>query len=75
MGLSRILNIEETTGITPDSQTRTEYVVTFLTEETSGSKTIRIPEDEFTPAVARQRAESRAEELDAAFAAPDDGDR
>jgi hypothetical protein len=67
MGLAEIIDIEETQTVLDTGELGTEFIVRFTTEETSGSKTVRIPEEEFGPDVARQRARERAKEIDAAF--------
>jgi hypothetical protein len=69
MGLAEIVDITQTQEPSQTGELVTVFEVEFLTEETSGLKTVTVPEDEFTPAVARERAESRADELDAAFTA------
>jgi len=67
MGLSEIVDITQTQAPDETGALETVFEVSFLTEATSGLKTVEVTEDEFTPEVARQRAEERAEELDAAF--------
>lgn len=67
MGLQEIVDIRETTSVDAQGGLETVFQVVFTTEETSGSKTIEIPADEFSPDVARQRAQERAEELDQAI--------
>lgn len=67
MGLSEIVDITQTQAPDETGELETVFEVSFLTEATSGLKTVEVTEDEFTPEVARQRAEERAEELDAAF--------
>jgi len=67
MGLSEILDITETQQPNEQGELERVFQVSFLTEETSGEKTIDIPESEFSPDVARQRASEKAQEIDAAF--------
>jgi hypothetical protein len=67
MGLSEILDIAETQQVGPQGDLQRVFRVTFLTEETSGSKTVDITADEFSPELARQRAQEQAQEIDAAF--------
>jgi hypothetical protein len=67
MGLSEIVDITQTQQPDQTGALQTVFEIEFLTEATSGLKTITVSEDEFTPDVARQRAEERAEEIDAAF--------
>jgi len=67
MGLADILNVEETRQPGPTGALEKTFRVTFTTEETSGSKTVDIPEEDFSPEFARQQAAERAEEIDAAF--------
>lgn len=67
MGLSEILDITETQQPNAQGELETVFRVSFLTDETSGAKTIEIPGDEFTAELARERAAERADELDAAF--------
>jgi len=47
-------------------QLQDAFQVVFLTEATSGRKTLEIPADDFTPDTARARAEEQARQLDAA---------
>ncbi len=47
-------------------QLQDAFQVVFLTEQTSGRKTIEIPASDFTPDTARARAEERARQLDTA---------
>lgn len=68
MGLDEILDITETQEPGPQGELRRVFVVSFTTEQTSGSKTVRIPAADFSPELARERAQQRAEEIDAAFA-------
>jgi len=67
MGLSQLLDITETQQPSPTGELERVFQVRFQTEETSGAKTIDIPAEDFTPELARARAEERAEEIDAAF--------
>jgi len=67
MGLSEILDITETQQPNEQGELERVFQVSFLTEETSGEKTVDIPEGEFSPDVARQRASEKAREIDAAF--------
>jgi len=67
MALAEILDIATRTVPTPTGDIETVLVVSFLTEATSGTHTIQIPEADFSPQVARQRAEDRAAEIDAAI--------
>jgi predicted alternative tryptophan synthase beta-subunit len=69
MGLSEIIDITQTQQPSETGELETVFEIEFLTEETSGLKTVTVPEDEFTPEVGRERAVERAEELDAAFTA------
>jgi hypothetical protein len=69
MGLAEIVDITQTQRPSETGELETVFEVEFLTEETSGLKTVTVPEAEFTPEVARARAEERAQELDAAFTA------
>jgi hypothetical protein len=71
MGLSEILDIDETQQVGPQGELQRVYRVTFLTQETSGSKTVDIPAEDFTPELARQRAEQQAAEIDQAFTGGD----
>jgi len=71
MGLSEIVDITQTQAPDETGQLVTVFEVEFLTEATSGLKTVTVTEEEFTPEVARQRAQERAAELDEAFG--DDG--
>lgn len=67
MGLNEVIDITETQQPGPTGELQRVFRVTFTTDETSGSKTVDIPEEDFSPDVARQRAQERAEEIDAAF--------
>lgn len=67
MGLREVIDITQTERPDETGQLETVFEVSFLTEETSGLKTITVPETEFSPEVARSRASERAEEIDAAF--------
>lgn len=70
MGLSEVIDIRETQQ--PDGRgdlVRT-FVVEFLTEETSGPKSIRIPANEFSPELARERASEEAKAIDQAVSPP-----
>jgi len=66
MGLREILNIRQVEVTDEVGQLQDAFQVVFLTEATSGRKTIEIPADEFQPDTARARAEERARQLDAA---------
>jgi len=66
MGLAEITDITETSQVDDTGQLVSAFEVSFLTEETSGRKTVTVLADEFTPELARERAETRAEELDQA---------
>lgn len=70
MGLDELLDIDEIQVPGATGELQRTFEVSFTTEQTSGSKTIQIPADEFTPDVARQRASEEAEEIDAAFVTP-----
>jgi len=67
MGLEEILDITEQTQPGPQGQLQRVFLVRFSTENTSGAFSVEVPEDEFSPEMARQRAEERAQELDDAF--------
>lgn len=74
MGLAEIIDIVEVRQPGPTGELQTVFRVTFTTERTSGSFTVEIPADEFAPDVARQRAQERAQEIDAAFTESSDGE-
>lgn len=67
MALSEILGVRET--VKPNQQGGLDdvFVITFSTEATSGTHTIRVPVDDYSPELARERAEERARDIDAAF--------
>ena len=67
MGLQEILDIQETQTVDETGEVVTVFEVSFTTEETSGSFTVDVPEESFTPEVALERARERAEEVDATF--------
>jgi hypothetical protein len=66
MGLREILNIRQVEVTDEVGQLQDAFQVVFLTEATSGRKTLEIPADEFQPDTARARAEEQARQLDAA---------
>jgi len=66
MALREILNIRQVETTNEVGQLQDAFQVVFLTEETSGRKTLEIPASDFTPDTARARAEERARQLDAA---------
>jgi hypothetical protein len=72
MGLNEILDIQETQVPGPQGNLETTFRVVFTTEQASGSFTVDIPAEDFTPEVARQQASERADEIDAAFTTPDE---
>jgi len=72
MGLSEVIDIRETQQPNNRGELERAFVVEFLTDETSGPKTVTIPEDEFSPEVARQRAAEKAQEIDDVFTSGDD---
>lgn len=67
MGLNEIVDIQEISR--PDDTGGLEQLlrVTFTTDLASGTFEVDIPEDDFTPELARERAEEKAEDIDAAF--------
>lgn len=69
MGLDQILDITETQVPGPQGNLVKQFQVIFTTEATTGSFTVEIPADEFSPDAARAQAEARAEEIDQAFQA------
>jgi len=68
MGLNEIVDIQEISRPDPTGGLSRIYRVTFTTDEASGTFEVDIPEDDFTPELARERASARADEIDAAFA-------
>lgn len=67
MALEEIIDIAEIRQPGPTGELETFERVTFTTEETSGSFVVDIPEEDFSPDVARDMAADKAEEIDAAF--------
>jgi hypothetical protein len=66
MGLREILSISQSVEVTDQGDLRDTFVVKFLTEATSGAKSVTVPAADFSPEVAQARAEERATEIDAA---------
>jgi hypothetical protein len=66
MGLREILSISQSVEVTDQGDLRDTFVVKFLTEATSGTKSVTVPASDFSPEVARAAAEERATEIDAA---------
>jgi hypothetical protein len=66
MALREILNIRQVEVTDEVGQLQDAFQVVFLTEQTSGRKSIEIPAADFTPDTARARAEERARQLDTA---------
>jgi hypothetical protein len=67
MGLNEIVDIQEISR-PDDTGGLTQLLrVTFTTDQASGTFEVDIPEDEFSPDLARSRASEKAEDIDAAF--------
>jgi hypothetical protein len=66
MGLEEILTISQSVEVDDQGELQDTFVVKFLTEATSGAKTVTVPASDFSPEVARARAEERATEIDSA---------
>lgn len=72
MALNEIVDIQEINRPDPTGGLERVYRVTFTTDEASGTFEVDIPEEDFSPEAARAQATQRAEEIDAAFTAPED---
>jgi hypothetical protein len=66
MGLEEILTISQSVEVDDQGELQDTFVVKFLTEATSGAKTVTVPASDFSPEVAQARAEERATEIDSA---------
>jgi hypothetical protein len=66
MGLREILSISQSVEVSDQGELRDTFVVKFLTEATSGAKSVTVPAADFSPEVATARAEERATEIDSA---------
>jgi hypothetical protein len=64
MALTEILDITETVTTDNTGQLQDALEVQFLTENTSGIKTVTLPADEFSTDRARAEARDKAEQLD-----------
>ena len=65
MGLQEILDITETVQTNDQGQLQQAFEVTFLTDRTSGAKSLIVSADEFSVDRAEALARDRAEQLDA----------
>lgn len=68
MGLDEITDVIERTKVNPDGTVEDGFDIRFRTESTTGFHTVFIPDDEFDQETARERARSKAKELDAVVA-------
>ena len=66
MGLKEVRSVRQYTDFDVDGRVVKMYEVTFVTDKTEGEFTLDIPESEYTAEKARELAEARAEEIDAA---------
>jgi len=69
MGLEEILTISQSVEVDNQGELRDTFVVKFLTEATSGAKSVTVPAADFSPEVAQARAEERAAAIDGAVTA------
>jgi hypothetical protein len=69
MGLEEILTISQSVEVDDQGELRDTFVVKFLTEATSGAKSVTVPAADFSPEVAQARAEERATAIDGAVTA------
>jgi hypothetical protein len=64
MGLTEIIDIRETVITDTTGQLQDALEVQFLTEGTSGTKSVTLPAADFSPDRARAEARDKAEQLD-----------
>jgi hypothetical protein len=64
MGLTEIIDITETVTTSNTGQLQDALEVQFLTENTSGVKTVTLSAEDFSPDRARAEARDKAQQLD-----------